>query len=531
MTKFDYDWIVVGSGFGGSVSALRLAEKGYKVGLLECGRRYEDDTLPKSFWNIAKVLWAPWLKFFGILRISNFKHLTVLSGSSVGGGSHVYAATLYRPMDEFYNHEQWHSLANWKQELEPHYQVAEQMLGVSEIPFEQPAVSLLKEFAKEFQCEGTFQKAPTGIYFGDGNMEQGEVVPDPYFGGEGPERTVCIRCGTCMQGCPFGAKNTLKKNYLWFAEKKGVTIKDKRTVVNITPIGADDGSDGYEIETIKTGALIFKDRQHLKTRGVVISAGAIGTNRLLGGLKFNGALPRLSERINHLVRSNCENLLAIIMPKGEDYSIGTSIPGSIFPDEKTHIEFVTAGRWGSALSMLGTVLTPTGSKISKPFLFLATIIRHPIWFLKSLWPVGKYKSSFFILWMQTLDTSIQFKITKGFFGGISMDTQMEQGKSFSSNFPKLDNALRSFAKKHNAIPQSSVFEAIMGKPVTAHLIGGAVIGANDQCGVIDSKHRVFNYKNFLVCDGSSVPGNPGVNPSLTITAMAERAMSFVPDKI
>jgi cholesterol oxidase len=527
--SYDYDWIVIGSGFGGSVAALRLAEKGYKVGVLECGRRYEDDTLPKTFWHAWKVLWMPWLKAFGLIRVSLFKHVAVLSGSSVGGGSHAYAGTLYRAKDVFYQHKQWKDLANWQEELAPHYETAEHMLGAVRIPFDQPIDALIKDAASELGCGQTYQKANAGIFFGDSEMAQGTKVADPYFGGKGPDRTVCIRCGACMLGCQFGAKNTTKKNYLWFAENLGVKIHALTSVVNITALGAEDGSAGYEIETVKTGTWLRKSRQKMKTRGVVLAAGAIGTNRLLGKLKVSNALPRLSARVNKLVRTNSETLLALQMPANDiDYSQGVVIPASIFPEEGCHIEFATAGRWGSAFGLLNTVLPPAIGSGPQPFRFLVTVVRHPIWFLKALWPVGNNKRQIVFGWMQTMDEAISFRVKRRWLGGWKMDTELDPGVSFPNVFPKANAAVRKIAAKHGAIPLATVFEAIMGKPVTAHLMGGAVVGENDQTGVVDARQRVFNYENFLICDGSAMPANPGANPSLTITAMAERAMSFVP---
>jgi len=524
----DLDWLVIGSGFGGSVSALRLAEKGYRVEALECGKRYEDATLAKSFWDIPKILWAPFLKFFGILRVTNFKHLAVLSGSAVGGGSVVYAATLYRGKDAFFNHPQWRDLADWKAELAPHYDTAEKMLGVAEAPFESALEPLLRDFEKEFGVSGTFRRTPAGIHFGEAGAQPGAHVPDPYFGGAGPERTVCIRCGACLQGCPFGAKNTLRKNYLWFAEKKGVKIRDLRTVVDIRPLAAPDGSDGYIVEHVRTGSWVFTDRRTVTAKGVVIASGAMGTNRLLGKLRVTGSLPRLSAMVNRLVRTNCETILAMVMPKGVDYSCGIALSGSIFPDAESHVEMVTAGRWGAAFSLLNTVISPAGGKRAKPFLYLGAVLRHPLWFLKSLWPAGKEKRSVLVGWMQTFDDVLNFKVKKSLFG-YSMDTELDEGKTFPLHFPKLTQAVKAFAARHGAIPQATVFEAVLGKPVTAHLIGGAVIGADADHGVIDAEHKAFGYRNLLVCDGSAVPASPGVNPSLTITAMAERAMSFIPE--
>ncbi len=524
---YDCDWIVIGSGFGGSVSALRLAEKGYSVQVLECGKRYSDDELPKSTWNFKKFMWAPFIRFYGLMRISKFKDITILSGSGVGGGSLAYAATLYRAADDFYDADSWRGLADWHAELAPHYDTAERMLGATEPPIETEADRLLQRIAKYTDCEDTFQKTHVGILFGE---EEGAAVSDPYFGGEGPDRTTCKFCGACMQGCPFGAKNTLCKNYLWFAEKLGVKIHELTNVVGIRAIGADDGSDGYEITTERSGALFFKRRKTFRSRAISINAGALNTNRLLGRCKLNGTLPNLSDRVGESVRTNSETIMALSFPEESDWARCVPITSSIFPQEGSHIELVHPGRWGGGWKVMFTLLVPPGPIYLKPFLFLATAIRHPVWFLRTLWPFHWINRSVLIGQMESINNAIKFTFKKTITGRVKMATQQDPDNPLPRNFEVIEGIVKKLAKEEGAIPQGMIFESWFGTTVTAHILGGASIGKDSETGVIDTQHRVFGYQNLLVTDGAAFPANPGVNPSLTITALAERAMTFVPDK-
>jgi cholesterol oxidase len=526
-TNYDCDWIVVGSGFGGSVSALRLAEKGYSVKVLECGRRYEDDELPRSTWNLKRCLWAPFVGFYGLTRITPFKDVTILSGSAVGGGSVNYASTLYRAADEFYGADEWSEMANWQAELGPHYEVAERMLGLAEQPLETEADRLIKRIARYADCEDTFQRTNVGIFFGD---KEGETVSDPYFGGEGPDRTTCRFCGACMLGCQYGAKNTMRKNYLWFAEKLGVKVHDVTNVVDIRPIGGTDGSDGYEVTTQRSGALFFKHRRTFRARAISINAGALNTNRLLGRCKLNGSLPNISERIGESVRTNSETVMALSFPKESDWARCVPISSSIFPEKDSHIELVHPGSSGGGWKLFFTLLTPPGPIYAKPFLFLATAIRHPLWFLRSIWPFQWVNRSVFIMQMRSANNAIKFTFKKTFFGRVAMSTAEDPDDPLPRNFELVEGIVKKVVQEERAIPQGMVFESLLGTSVTAHILGGAAIGKDEKSGVIDSQHRVFGYENLLVCDGAAFPANPGVNPSLTITALAERAMSFIPTK-
>lgn len=526
MTEFDYDWLVIGSGFGGSVSALRLAEKGYKVAVLESGRRFRDEDFAESTWQLNRFLWAPFLGLRGIFRLTAFRDVFIASGAGVGGGSIVYANTLYRARPSFYANPQWKDLADWETALAPHYDTAERMLGVNEVPYESPADSLLKDVAERKAMGHTFRRTPVGVFFGEPDV----TVDDPYFDGEGPKRTGCTRCGACMVGCRVGAKNTLVKNYLWFAEKLGVEIHAETQVDDIRPLGPEDGSGGYVVSTHRPGSWLNERRREFRARGVVVSAGALGTNKLLGACKHRGSLARLSNRLGELVRTNSESILAVTLPDDSLKAWNTvAISASVDVDDSTHIEFVTYGERGDAMKSLFTLLTGEGSRLTRPFLLLGNILKHPIRFVKSLWPFGWARRTLILLVMQTLDNAIAFRTRKRRFGaGTKMVTEQDPEKPNPTYIDAGNKAAEFLAEKTGGIPQSVVLEATANIPMTAHILGGAAVGRDSSTGVVDTAQRAFGYENLLICDGSTVPANPGVNPSLTITAMAEYAMSQVP---
>ncbi len=525
---YDYDWLIVGSGFGGSVSALRLAEKGYRVAVLEAGRRYADDEYAESTWQLRRWLWAPSLGLRGIFRLTPFKDIFIASGTAVGGGSAVYANTLYRAKRAFFENPQWKGLADWAAELAPHYDAAERMLGVQTVPFDSDAQDLLRAAAAHFGVERTFTRTPVGVFFG----AAGEEVPDPYFGGEGPPRTGCTRCGSCMVGCRDGAKNTLLKNYLWFAERKGAAIFAEHGVVDVRPIGAADGSEGYSVTTQRPGAWFMKRRRTFTARGVVFSAGALGTGELLATLKHGGSLPRISDRLGELVRSNSESILAVTLPDDARKPwADVAISASIHPDPDTHIELCTYGRRADGVSLLLAPLTGNGTRLTRPLMLLWQFMRHPVRSFGTLWPVGWSKRSLIILVMQSSDNAMAFRARKRWFGrGVVIGTRQDAEKPNPTFIPLANEAAEFLARYTGGVARSSVLEAAANIPTTAHILGGAVIGADATCGVIDVDHRVFGYRNMLVCDGSAMPANPGVNPSLTITALAERAMAQVPPR-
>ena len=529
MQKYDYDWLVIGSGFGGSVSALRLSEKGYKVGVLEAGRRYRDEDFAESAWNLKRYLWSPLLGLRGILRMSPFRDVFIFSGAGVGGGSLVYANTLYRAKAEFFKNPQWKDLGDWNAELAPHYQTAEQMLGVVTVPFESPADHLLKQAAENTGMGHTFTRTPVGVFFGEPGVE----VPDPYFGGAGPRRSGCKRCGACMIGCRHGAKNTLVKNYLWFAEKAGAEVLPDHHVTDIRPLGAEDGSEGYEILTRDPGAWSSRSTRRFTARGVVVSGGARGTNHLLANCKHNGSLPRISDRLGTLVRTNSESIMALTLPDDSlDVWNTVAISASAHVDADTHIEFVTYGKQADFMgAVLLTPLTGKGTRFTRPLKLLGNILRHPLTFLRMLWPFGWSQRTLIVLVMQSLDNAIAFRAKRRLFGrGFKLKTEQDRDKPNPTYIEAGNKATEFLARYTGGVAQSMTLEALANIPSTAHILGGAVIGSNPENGVIDKQQRVFGYQNLLVCDGAAVPANPGVNPSLTITAMTEAAMAVIPAK-
>ncbi|HKG39121.1 MAG TPA: GMC family oxidoreductase [Conexibacter sp.] len=525
--QLDFDWLVIGSGFGGSVSALRLAEKGYRVGVLECGRRFRDEDFARSTWSLRRYFWAPRVGMRGIMRLSTFKDVAVVSGCGVGGGSLGYANTLYVPPAPFFKDEQWGSLADWEREMAPHYAEAQRMLGVVATPNDDPADQLLKELGEHLGVGDTYRKTPVGIFFGE---QPGATVSDPYFGGEGPDRTGCMQCGRCMVGCPHGAKNTLVKNYLWLAENRGVTVTPDRTVTDIRPLGAEDGSDGYAVTSERSGMRRARDVRTIRARGVIVAAGALGTNRLLQRCRLNGSLPRVSHRLGELVRTNSESILAVTVPDDfpEDLTRRVAITSSIYPDPHTHIETVTYGHAGDSMSTLYTLLVADGSRVTRPLKLLGQIARHPAKFAQVLWPKGWSRRTIIVLVMQTLDNAIALRPTLTRSGDVRLQTEQDPTRPNPTFIPVANEAAEWLAKRTGGVAQSSVMEALMNIPSTAHILGGAVIGVDPDHGVVDADQRVFGYENLLVCDGAAVPANVGVNPSLTITALAERAMSRIP---
>jgi len=525
-SSYDFDWLVIGSGFGGSVSALRLAEKGHSVGVLECGRRFADNEFPRNTADLKRYFWNPRLGMKGIFRLTTFKDVSVVSGCGVGGGSLGYACTLYVPPKQFFEDRHWSEMQDWQSALAPHYAEARRMLGVVENPHEDPADQLLRELGEELGVGDTYKHTPVGIYFG----EPGEKVADPFFGGEGPERTGCHLCGRCMVGCVHGAKNTLVKNYLYFAEKRGARVMPERTVVDIRPIGAPDGSEGYEVESVRSGAWLRKERTVQRARGVVVAAGPLGTNKLLQRCRLEGSLPRISARLGEQVRTNSESILTVTVP--EDYSDDlirrVAITSSIYPDPHTHIETVTYGDDGDSMRMLYTLLTGDGTRVTRPLKLLSQILRHPRRLAHVLFAKHWSRRTIIILVMQTLDNAIALRPRKGPFGSFWLQTEQDPERPNPTFIPVANKAAEWFAKRTGGIAQSALTEAMFNIPTTAHILGGAVIGADPAQGVVDARQRVFGYESLLVCDGSAIPANVGVNPSLTITALAEHAMSHVP---
>jgi len=530
----DFDFIVIGSGFGGSVSALRLAEKGYRVAILERGRRWKSDEFPKTNWEIRKYLWLPLLRCFGIQNLSLFNHVLILSGSGVGGGSLVYANTLLKPSDQFFESPVWSGLADWKKELSPHYETAQRMLGVTENPNLTFVDLKLREIAEEMGKGETFRPAQLGVFFG----EAGKSVPDPYFGGEGPARSGCTLCGGCMVGCRYNSKNTLDKNYLFFAEKAGVTILPECSVTEINPLGpSQNGEHGYEVRFHSSRDWVFKKLRKITAQNVVFSAGVLGTVNLLLKQKYElRTLPNLSDRLGDAIRTNSEALVGVTEfspPKERDYSRGAAITSIFHPDDHTHIEPVRYSKGSSFMRLLAVPMVDGENPILRPLKMLLLIFSQPIRTFRLLTNSKWAETSVIFLVMQTLDNQMKFKLGRAWttlFKKKMVSVWDPTAPKVPAYIPIGHAVARAFAKKFGSFPQNAVNEVILNIPTTAHILGGCPIGANAQSGVVDSEHRVYGYQGMYICDGSVIPANLGVNPSLTITAMSERAMSKIPHR-
>jgi len=525
MAVFDDDVLVVGSGFGGSVSALRLSEKGYRVGVLEAGRRFGPDDLPVTSWRLRRFLWMPRLGMRGIQRLTLLDDALILSGCGVGGGSLVYANTLYEPLDPFYRDPQWAHITAWKEELAPWYAQARRMLGVVEAPATTPADAVMRAVADRLGVAHTYHPTPVGVHFGT----PGVRVPDPYFGGAGPDRTGCILCGACMTGCRHDAKNTLDRNYLHLAEGSGATVHPERQAVDIRPLPG----GGYAVDTVRPGAWIRHRRRTFTAEQVVLSAAVLGTLRLLVDARERGHLAQLSDRLGHVVRTNSESILgALARRRTTDYSRGIAITSSIHPDAVTHIEPVRYGKGSNAMGLLGTLLVPGGGRIPRPLRFALTVTQHPVRFLRSLSVRHWSERGVILLVMQTLDNSLRILPRRRRLGGLGRRLQSVQGhgEPNPTYIPVGHRAARLAAEVMDGEPMGSINESLLDIPITAHILGGCCIGDSPATGVIDAYHRVFGHPGLHVCDGSAVSANLGVNPSLTITAMTERAMSFWPNR-
>ncbi len=529
----DYDWVIIGSGFGGSVAALRLAEKGYRVCVLEQGRRFADSDFAEDAGELGKIWWWPRLGLRGIMRMTVFRHVTVLTGVGVGGGSLVYANTLYVPRsDDFYRHPAWDRLADWRDELAPHYQRASEMLGVAAGDFDGPSERLMQGLAEDLGVGDGYRSTPVGVYLGEAG-DEGRTVADPYFGGEGPERTACIRCGQCLLGCRHGAKNTLTKNYLWLAEQRGVQIRAESEVTDVRPLAGSGGpgASGYVISFRRPGPIPGRART-VSAGGVVLAAGALGTNRLLRRCRDGGSLGRLSPRLGHLVRTNSETITAATSELPDaDYSADVAITASVFPDGHTHFTNNTYGQGGDLIGLNFGPLTAGHSRLRRAAAVAAALARRPGRWLRPRRLSGWSRRTVLFTTMQSTDTALSFRRRRGPLGRLgSLQTEADPSAPPPENFIPLANEVAErAAERIGGYPQSSIMESLLGTPGTAHLLGGAVIGSDPSRGVIDSAQRAFGYENLLVCDGSAVPANPGVNPSLTITAMAERAISLLPE--
>jgi len=533
MSNFDFDFIVIGSGFGGSVSAHRLAEKGYSVAVMEMGRRWTPDNLPRTSWSLRRWIWRPNLGLRGFFNMRFFKHVTIFHGCAVGGGSITYASTLLPPPEKVWEAGSWTGLADWKTEMPKHYGTASRMLGVTENKILGPADYLLKKAAEAAGFGHTFYCTKVGI-FEPADGEQGnQTFPDPYFGGEGPARTTCLGCGGCMMGCRHGAKNTLDLGYLYLAEKHGAKVFPETRVVNVKPLdGMGDGSTGYEVSTVKSTAFFRRQPRRFTCRGVIFSASSLGTMELLFKLKEKGSLPAVSSQLGQHVRTNSESLIGARTPGySQDLSQGVAIGCGIYIDEHTHIEAVRYPSGSDAMGFLTTILTNGRPGPQRIALWLKNVIvsllRHPFKTVLVLQPVGWAREFVCLLCMQALDGEIEMRWQRPWFWPFRKFL-VSRGEKVPTYIPKANEFAQKYAQLTGGFPMSMLPEILFDVPGTAHCIGGCVIADSSTHGVVDSHHRVFNYTNMYICDGSVVAANLGVNPSLTITALAERAMSFIP---
>ncbi|MEV8429176.1 GMC family oxidoreductase [Streptomyces chartreusis] len=538
---YDYDVLVVGSGFGGSVTALRLTEKGYRVGVLEAGRRWTRESLPKNSWDLKNYLWAPRLNMFGIQRIHLLGNVMVLAGAGVGGGSLNYANTLYVPPKPFFDDPQWRDITDWQDELKPYYDQARRMLGVRLNPTMTPSDVHLKAAAERMGVGDSFHMAPVGVFFGDGEDAEGEArvtpgqeVADPYFGGAGPSRKACTECGECMTGCRHGAKNTLNENYLYLAEKAGAVVHPMTTVVSVT----DDSQGGYAVATLPTDGRKKGPGRLFKARRVVLAAGTYGTQTLLHRMKAGGQLPYLSPKLGELTRTNSEALVGAQTDNrryrratGEakvDFTRGVAITSSIHPDENTHIEPVRYGKGSNSMGGLSILQVPYAEGSSRVAGWLANAVRHPMMMLRSLSNRRWSERTIIGLVMQSLDNSLTTYLKPDGVGKGLLTARQGHGAPNPKQIRAASEAATAIAADINGFAGSNVGE-LMGTPLTAHFLGGCPIGDSPETGVIDPYHRLYGHPGISVVDGAAVSANLGVNPSLTITAQAERAMSYWPN--
>ncbi|WP_183099263.1 GMC oxidoreductase [Nocardioides pelophilus] len=515
---YDYDVIVVGSGFGGSVTALRLTEKGYRVGVLEAGRRWDAEDFPKTNWNVRKSIWAPRLGLTGPQRISALGKCLVFSGAGVGGGSLIYGNTLYEPLPAFYTDRAWAHITDWQDELAPYYDQAKRMLGVVENPRTGPKDDLLLQVAQDRGVADTFHKTQVGVFFNEGN--EGEEVADPYFGGAGPRRAGCIHCSECFTGCKHNAKNTTTTNYLYLAEQNGAEVHPLTTVTSVEPNHA--AGKGYVIETERSNGKLRKGRRTFTAEQVVFAAAALGTQKLLHRLRDEGTLPQLSPRLGELTRSNSEAIIGVTSDSRSDFAQGVAITSSIHPEPQTHVEVCTYGKGQNSL-FLQTVPMVDGGAFR--FLrLLLTFLLHPVASLKTMNVRGASERSVILLVMQSLDNSLT-----SFRKGGRLVTKQGTGEPNPDWIPLAHDIAREYAGKTDGVT-GNIGTDIFNIPATAHYIGGCTIGDSRDTGVIDPYQRVYGHPGLHVADGSAITANLGVNPSLTITAQAERAMAFWPNK-
>jgi len=531
--EFDFDFIIIGSGFGGSVSAHRLVEKGYRVAVMEMGRRWRPEDFPRTSWSIHRWFWRPKVGLRGFFNMRFFRRATIFHGCAVGGGSITYANTLLRPPDKVWDMGPWAGLADWKSEMPRHYETASRMLGVVENRILGPADHLLQRAAESLGIGHTFYPTKVAVFQPAAGNQGGQTFPDPYFGGVGPQRTTCVGCGGCMMGCRYGAKNSLDQNYLYLAEKQGARVFPETKVVGVRPRqGAGDGSAGYEVRTVCSTACLRRHSRRFTCRAVVFAASSLGTMELLFKLKENGSLPAISDQLGKHVRTNSESIVGLRIPGcAEDLSKGISIGSGIYIDDHTHVEPVRYPDGSDTMMFLTTLLTEGRPGPMRILLWLrnllASLLRHPLRTLRLFKPCGWARESIILLCMQALEGHIEMRWERPWFWPL-WKCLVSRGDRIPTFIPQANRFAERFAQFSGGTAMSMLPEILFNVPGTAHCVGGCIMAAGRERGVVDHCNRVFGYKNMYVCDGSVVAANLGVNPSLTITALAERAMSFVP---
>ena len=511
----DYDYVIVGSGFGGSVSALRLSQKGYKVLVIEKGKWFKAEDFPKTNWNFKKWLWMPRLRFFGIMKLTIFRHIAVLSGTGVGGGSLVYANTLPIPNSTFFKTGSWSKLHDWENELAPYYQEALKMLGAAKNPNLFDGDLGLQKVAQKLGLEDKFDATNVAIYFGEENITK----EDPYFDGMGPDRTGCNFCGACMTGCRNNSKNTLDKNYLYLAQKYGAEILAENEVYDVSPINSKNGVNGYEI-AFKTSTKLFSRKRIITSKGVIFSGGVIGTIKLLLKLKAT-SLPNISDKLGHDIRTNNETLVSVSsLDNDKNFSKGVAIGSILDTDENSHLEICRYSEGSNAWKLFHLPYVTGSNVFIRLAKVLLSLLKSPTSYFKIYFANSWAKKTVVLLFMQTLDSTLKFK--RNVFG--NMSSTVSTGKKPTPFIPESVKLIKEYSKAVNGISTSFVLETIAGIPSTAHILGGAVMAENASEGVIDGNNKIFGYEQLYIVDGSMISANPGVNPSLSITAIAERAM-------